>query len=721
MELRKHINLDALFSPDYKHAANLCGAVDEDDVKRISVQIQDGYNADVQSRYDWVKRNALAMNLALQVKENKTSPWMNCSNVKFPLVTVAALQYQARAYPALINDNDLVKHRVWGEDPDGEKHRIADRRSAHMSWQLLEQDEDWEEETAALFLIQAITGNVYRKKVFDPVRGRIISRLVLPSNFVTNYYTKSIRTSPRYTEIFYLTPNEIRQRQLDGRFVERDLPLPQVDTNKSELDIARDRRQGINEPPADSATPCNTGEQYCWLDLDGDEFEEPYIVTFDLSTGQVWRIVPRFSPKRVKRRNDAVYEIEAIEVYKKYGFVPSPDGGFYDLGMGALLGPINDSVNTAFNQAFDAMSMKTMGGGFVGRGFKSKSGTFTFAPNTWHPLDTPGDDIRKNIMPLPVADPPALLLQMVQFLVAYAERIVSATDLQVGENIGQNTPAETSRTMDTNGSRVYSSLWKGTWRAFKGELRLQEDLNSLFLEEDKDFEFLTKGATALIRPDDYRQGGISISPAADPHVVSDTQAVQQAAFVADRAFSVPGHNKYKAQLRLYKAMKIPAIDEVFPPPMQQNPQTGQMEPAQDIQMPPNYKMVEAQAKAGAMQWKQKEGQARLMMEAEELTVGIEKTRAEIAKLLAEAKATAADPVIKLIFAQIESSEKHRDRILEAAKMLGEWSMQGAESGSSGSGGGNGRGTGAGVQAASGGTHSGAGAKRANGEATGPMA
>src|SRR5688572_16333887 len=87
-----------------------------------------------------------AIKLALQMAETKNYPWQNASNVKFPLITIAALQFSARAYPALVKAPDLVKYRVNGEDKDGQKAARAGRIGRHMSYQLTEEDENWEED-----------------------------------------------------------------------------------------------------------------------------------------------------------------------------------------------------------------------------------------------------------------------------------------------------------------------------------------------------------------------------------------------------------------------------------------------------------------------------------------------------------------------------------------------------------------------------------------------
>ena len=128
--------------------ANLVPDLTKADLAIIGNEVFDAWQTDKTSRADWESKTEVAMKLALQVMENKTFPWEGASNVKFPLVTIAALQYSARAYPALISTPEIVKCRVIGEDPDGVKQARANRISAHMSYQILEEDESWEDDSS---------------------------------------------------------------------------------------------------------------------------------------------------------------------------------------------------------------------------------------------------------------------------------------------------------------------------------------------------------------------------------------------------------------------------------------------------------------------------------------------------------------------------------------------------------------------------------------------
>ena len=61
-------------------------------------------------------RDYPAMDLAMLVAEQKSFPWPGASNVKHPLLATAAIQFNARAYPAIVSGRDVVKGCVYGND-----------------------------------------------------------------------------------------------------------------------------------------------------------------------------------------------------------------------------------------------------------------------------------------------------------------------------------------------------------------------------------------------------------------------------------------------------------------------------------------------------------------------------------------------------------------------------------------------------------------------------
>src|ERR1700676_812811 len=112
---------------------NLTDRFDDEDLTTIGTWVSEGYLRDKQSRIRWEKRMEAGMDLAMQIQKDKNFPWPGASNVIFPLITIAALQFSARSYSNIIQGTDVVRYRVLGEDTDGTLRQRSDRISKHMS------------------------------------------------------------------------------------------------------------------------------------------------------------------------------------------------------------------------------------------------------------------------------------------------------------------------------------------------------------------------------------------------------------------------------------------------------------------------------------------------------------------------------------------------------------------------------------------------------------
>src|SRR3990167_4969184 len=535
---------------EIERSRNVDSLLTEEQSAEIGRMVVEGYREDVQSRAEWLKRTETAIKLALQMVEEKSFPWNGASNVKFPLVTVAALQFSARAYPALVKVPDLVHYRVMGED-DEEKTKAgrASRIGRHMSFQLLDQDENWEEDTDRLFIVVPIVGCAFKKSYYDELKKINCSSLVLPQNLVVHYYAKDIETTERKTEIFQLSNRRIRERQSLGIYSTRELGQPEAKPN-----TLTDQRQGLAAPPQGKGTPRTLLEQHCFLDLDGDGYEEPYVVTVDETSMKVLRIVARFAsvvtqqsvmidearqqhftimmqaqelqaqaqrvasavPEPTGQETDAdiaglravseqiqqldaqiqplmmqlqaldakiqqidqsnaaepkVIAIEPLEHFSKYGFIPSPDGGFYDLGLGALLGPVNGSGNALINQLIDSGTLQNGSSGFIGKGARMQGGELRFKPFEWKRVNVAGSVLRDSIVQLPINPPSTVLYQLLSLLIGYGEKISSVNETLSGGNPGQNTPAYNMQAMLEQGLQVFNGIFKRLYRSFRQELR----------------------------------------------------------------------------------------------------------------------------------------------------------------------------------------------------------------------------------------------------------
>lgn len=549
----------------YAESDNIAELLDEDALVKIGSAVVEDYDNDKRSRADWEKKYDDAMKLAAQVVEEKSSPWPGASNVKYPLLTEAALQFNARAYPALVPNESIVKSRVVGFDQTGAKTEASIRVSKHMNFQLLEEMEEWEEHMDKLLMAVPIVGCMFKKTYYDPMKGRNMSTAVYPRDFVVDYYTTDLEEAYRKTHIMEMTASSIKQQVVTGTYLDVDLGDP-----VQKQPAVSDEIVGTSVPTVSEGTPYALLEQHTYLDLDDDGIGEPYIITVEKESNKVLRIVAGFDPEEIQVTDEGeVINIPQIQYFTKFGFVPSPDGGFYDMGFGQFLGPINNTVDTLINQLIDAGTLSNMQGGFIGRGARMKAGNLRFKPAEWKTINATGDDLRKNIFPMPVREPSNVLFQLLGMLINQAQRLSSTVDSMVGENPGQNQKATTTLAVIEQGSKVFSGIYKRLHRSFKKELIKLYKLNSQFLTEQAYFTVLDPNVPqeqlAQVLRNDYNPQSVNIVPAADTSVSSQQQKMAKAQAALELVGT--GHvNPQEAVRRMLEAQEQTAIDVLMKVP-----------------------------------------------------------------------------------------------------------------------------------------------------------
>jgi chaperonin GroES len=492
---------------------NIADQFDADFIGKLGLKVVQEMDRDLGTMDEWIELTNKAMEIAKQVLTAKSFPWPDAANVKYPLITGAAIQFAARAYAEIIKGNDVVKGQVVGADPTGEKGKRSKRVSRHMSYQLLHQMTEWEPQTDQMLHMIPVVGTCFKKSYFCPLKGRNVSELVKagPGGLIfDNKNTKDLETTRRVTHEFPLYGNDIKER------ITAELYLKDLDLSKL---IPADA-DGEEQPPHSIL------EQHRWEDFDGDGYEEPYIVTVHKDTSTVLRVVPRYDADSVKVDEDGkVVRIEPTTYFTKYGFFPDPAGGFLDLGFGQILYPINESINTTLNQLLDAGTLANTQGGFVARGFRIKAGTFSIAPGEWKQIDVPPGEMKNSFLPLPAKEPSGVLFQLLGFLVEAGQRLANQTEVLQGE--GQaNTPATTTLALIEQGLKVYNSIYKRFYRSMKEELKKLARLNKIYLEDVEYFNVLDE-ETAVARTD-YEDANVDVLPVADPAASTEVQRMARA-------------------------------------------------------------------------------------------------------------------------------------------------------------------------------------------------
>lgn len=587
-------NLDQLFAQ-----SNLAEGMDDEELIKIGSEVVKDFEQDLASRKQWETQHEQWMKLAIQVIEEKTWPWKNASNVKYPLLSTSAMQFQARAYPTLVGATDVVKAKVIGEDPTGEKTRRAERIGKHMTYQVLEQMENWDEDMDKACFILPIVGCIFKKIYFHAEKGYNCSELILPKDLVVNYWAKDLESATNKTHVIYMTKNTIKEKQLNGNFLEFDLDQ----TFPKELEsFTRGRENEKLSAPADNVdAPRTLLESHRWHDLDNDDYKEPYIVTVEYSSGKVCRITPRFEKDGVKSAKGKIIKITPEEYFIKFPFIPNPDGGFYDLGFGALLGPLNETVNTLINQLIDSGTIHNLQGGFIAKGIRLKAGDTSFTPGEWKFVQTSGDDLRKGIFPLPTKEPSQTLFELLGTIVESGQKLASVAEIFVGKMPGQNTPATTTMATIEQGMKVFTAIYKRIYRSLTKEFKRLYRLNKIYLNPQDEFNIVDSQELMQIGQSDYQADDTDVKPAADPNSVSEMLRLTKAQALLE-LIPLGTLNAQEATKRILEAQDQPEIEKL----LNQGPP------------PPDPKMLEIQAKMEAekakTELKMQEAQMKMMID-----------------------------------------------------------------------------------------------------------
>jgi hypothetical protein len=544
-----------------------------------------------------------------------------------------------------------------------------------MSWQVMEEDCGWEEQHDRLLLNLSIVGCNFVKSYFCSAAGYPVSELVMARDLVLDYWAKSVEDCARKTQIIPMYRNEIYERVVSKTFRnvlnEEWYNSAPPSPKDQQTQAPTDNRKGVTPSQPDADSPFRFLEQHRLLDLDQDGYAEPYLVTIEESTQQVVKIAARWEREEDVEKTDfpgtksKIRKIKSTEYFTKYGFIPAPDGGIYDVGYGILLGPLNEAVNSAINQIIDAGTQYNSNGGFLGRGVKIRGGVYTMAPWVWKRVDSSGDDLKKSMVPFPTKEPSSVMLQLLEVLIEYTDRLAGTTDTMVGVSPGQNTPAETSRNTQEQGMNASKSIYKRIWRSFKEEFKKRHQLNALYLP----LKFRFGNSDTYVNQEDYRSNPDLVIPSADPDIISDSQRMTQAAAVREGAHQVPGYDVAYVEREIWlKALKVKGINKVYPG-------------ADKVPALPNPKAALEQLKLQGVKMKidfeKQKFTAELMSQRNKIQAEVVKLYAEVGKLLAETQTEKVKAKIEAFNAIVSAFETHSNMMTQQIE-----AMSGGEEGES---------------------------------------
>lgn len=577
----------------------------EEQLTKIGADAVRDYELDCTDCTDWMETAKKSLRIAAQeeIAPPKDAPSYRRSYSSFPILTTAALQFRARAYPAICRSGNMVKVKVIGSDkgrpkvgqdglpmvtvggqemmasqaveflaqvpeeqaqqfqPEpvyeiapGAKQKRADRVGEYLNIYLEYRVDGWERDTDKMLTQLPIIGCGFRKMRWDTAEGKLQPTYVPGMNLIVPNGVTTLKATPRLTEkLEDVFPFQIRERMNSGFYRVVDLPSTHEDDEHPRLLL----------------------EQHRLLDLDEDGVDEPYIVTLDHETQHVLRIEADFGEDDVilADNDEAVIRVKRRGYYVKYGFLPDPKGGFYDVGFGHLLhgegakeGGIGDIINTIVRQAMDAANAQIAGGGFIAAGLRlqgsNRNEAMRWMPGEYKVVNVSGGDLRAGIVERTFPQLPGFMFNLLELMLGAARDVTSIKDIVTGE-ASNNAPVGTTLALLEQGLQMFTAIYKGVYLSCGEEFSMMRDQLAMYGGEEVAEDYMT----VLDDPEadfakDFADADTDIKPVADPSSVTKMQQMAKAQFM----FSLRGTGLNDLEISKYgmEVAGIPDIERFLP-------------------------------------------------------------------------------------------------------------------------------------------------------------
>ncbi len=345
---------------------NITDEFTDHELTEIGQQVKKDYEVAATSMTDWTSLIEIGLKLTNPATEGRSEPWDGASNFKSPALQEAAYRFGERASKELLRSKDLVKAEVVGNDPDGAKGDRAERVSKYQSFQLNHEMGDWRDEERGLLYRLPNMGTIFKKTFFDAMEQRIVSDIIQHPNFAVHQSTTSMNELRDFTHIIPLTKNDVISYQRAEIWRDVELNLGDGDSNAGSTVEHHD--------------PDHTFlEQQCFVDLDGDGYEEPYTVTIHKESATVVRIIPRYSAKDMTVIGDnRTYNVSDIYGPLSDEFGPLEDkDGEQKIGFGfPAPNPDQPDILTPTSTSFEIVKITPMHNLTARRFLPSSDGSF---------------------------------------------------------------------------------------------------------------------------------------------------------------------------------------------------------------------------------------------------------------------------------------------------------------------------------------------------------
>lgn len=718
-------------------SVNIAATLSDERLHIIAQQVIERADSDLDSMKDWIECVKKGIDLCKPEFHGKSTPWPNASNFKSNILTEAANAFGNRAAVEVMRDPRLVKADIigirtiknvidkrasdiakrkkemeeigamlqqateQGAPPDPKAAQLmqelqdktaadekmvkdkkeqlrkrterADRVAEMMNWQVNVKMSEWRSQQKRLMYSLPNVGTLFKKTYFDATLGHCVSKVIQFPDFIVNQHAECMKTCRSFTHVMAFTKSEHDIRVQQGLWVDAEL-FKEAQTNEA----------GSNENSEAEYTEDNPDkfyEQYCWIDLDEDGIEEPYIVTVHVMSGKVVRIVARYdedclivksdsytpmslidAQRKAAARIDALnaeyntgeeykapddlegYElvrVEPIGIITKYGMIPSFDGTYLDVGFYHLIGATAMGVNKTTNDLLNAGTLATSQTGMVAKNFRKRPGNFSVKMGEFMQTELTAQELQSGLMKLPYSEPSQTLFALNEKMETSARSFSANVDN--GGMIQSNTAPTTALAMIQESRIQHTAHMSMIVDSMSEEFQIIFALNRDYIDEAEYKEVV--GDDEAVFSDDFNTDGLSISCGANPEMSSRMQRMMlaEAEMVQLPYVIQAGGNAVAILKNYYDSIGSPNTHEYFP-------NEAEMSPEEKAQMQQMQQMQQATLEAQQQQTQMIQLQTELLQKEQErkdaeAQVSAQKTMSEIDKMREEIEKIRADTVL----------------------------------------------------------------------------
>lgn len=556
---------------DYILADNVADLLSGEKLKEIADEVIKAHERDEASLVQWRAKAKLALELAGMdgLRTSLPDDENFKSDVKSPLIARAAIVFASNTMPEIVQDSKVAKATIYGADPDGSKAQKARNSLSALNYMLLNPHSTWKDDLRKSLTMLAVTGCVIRKVEYDPVAKETRTTVVDYDDVSYNASCKSIygEDCRAITQKLRVHNNILETEARSGRYLE--LPKEEYEEEPNYYDdLNRDNYHCLLE-------------QHCWLDLDEDGYEEPYIVVLHESKKYVLSIRPRYDLEDIVYKKDEdgndtnkVIRIVPEQYFVMLKYYDSFDNTLPGIGLGTLLISVHATHDTVINQLIDSGRRSNEATLFMDAGLNNKQKDMRIKYGAINRFDFAGRHPSEGIWSLDFKEPSSTLYQLMGYLDTYAKELSSTTDAVTGSKMPSNIKTGAVNTITERSLKPFADVLDRITGALSIEFNINYKILGRYWDNDKYIAFLDDENANLRK--DFDLGTMDVYPVADPDMSTESARIQkaQALLQVKDDPQLPAENRLNIIREYLEALGVEQVDKFVPDPKnaEQNPE-----------------------------------------------------------------------------------------------------------------------------------------------------